>query len=156
MIMRSDWHHVGWFGLVEFSKPFSISQTCHNGFSYVETHTSASQAVLKALSKFWFFAYQPETISVACLPEDEREESNQRALASVTSMEPAHTFTVLKVKGSKALIQFSQSAGLSNNQKIQLNGISEAVVKMAKGRKAVIYTRGQKLEPNTVHTAILK
>ena len=155
VIMRSKWHHIGWFGLVEFSKPVSINEMCQNGFSYVETNTSASQVVLKAFSKFWFFAYQPESVSVACLPEDKEETG--RALASVTSTAgPIQTLTVLKVKGEKAIVQFPQSVGLSNNQRIQLDGISEAVVKMVKGRRAVIYTRGHKLEPNTVYTAILK
>lgn len=155
VIMRSQWHHIGWFGLVEFSKPFSINENCRNGFSYVETNTSATQAVLKALSHLWFFAYQPESVSVACLPENKEE--HQRVLASVTAdAGSTYTLTVLKVRGEKALVQFSPSASLSDNQRIQLNGISEAVVKMARGRKAVIYTSGQKLEPNTVHTATLK
>ncbi|MCY4512621.1 MAG: hypothetical protein OXB86_02915 [Bdellovibrionales bacterium] len=154
VIMRSKWHHIGWFGLVELSKPFSISENCRNGFSYVETNTSATQAALKALSHLWFFTYQPESVSVACFPENREE--HQRVLASVTSDAGTHTLTVLKVKGEKALVQFSSSASLSDNQRIQLNGISEAVVKMARGHKAVIYTRGQKLEPNTVHTATLK
>ena len=124
-------------------------------FSYVETSTSAPQVLLKALSKFWLFSYQPESISVACFPENEREE--RRAVASVTSgEEPKQTFVVLKVRGEKALVQFTQSASLSNNQKIQLDGISDAVIKKARGRKAVIYTKGNQLEPNAVHTAILK
>ena len=155
VIVRSNWHHIGWFGLTEISQPFLVNQACPNGFSYVETSTSAPQALLKALSHFWFFAYQPEFISVACFPENEEEE--RRAVAAVASGEESQqTFVVLKVRGEKALVQFTQSAHLSDNQKIQLDGISDAVVKMARGRKAVIYTRGNQLEPNAVHTAVLK
>ena len=67
--VSSKWHHIGLFGLKELSAPFSVDETCPNGFSYIETETSAPQALLKSLSHFWLFSYLPESVSTACLPE---------------------------------------------------------------------------------------
>ena len=157
VIVRSDWRHIGLFGLSELSPPFLLNETCLNGFAYVETKTDTAQVFLKAFSKFWLFSYLPESVSVGCMPENESKK--QRALASVESKEgQRQAFRVLKVKGEKAIIRFTQPTGmLEENQKMQVRGISEsAVIKMSRGRKAVIYTKGTRLKPDTVHTGFMK
>jgi hypothetical protein len=64
----SEWHHIGIFGLVEFSEPVPLQQICPTGFAKVHNETSfANGAVTFALGLVALnWAYQPSTVSVYC------------------------------------------------------------------------------------------
>ena len=67
----TSWHHIGIFGLVEFSDPVPLQNICPTGFSRVHQEVSPMNALVIALLTIptvtalgW--TYQPSTISVYC------------------------------------------------------------------------------------------
>lgn len=64
-----NWHHIGIFGLVEFSDPVNLDAVCPNGFGRVHYEVSFINGLipyaLNALGGLGW-VYQPSTIRVYC------------------------------------------------------------------------------------------
>lgn len=65
----TNWHHIGIFGLVEFSEPVMLDRICPAGFARVENQISfvnglVSPVALNLVGLAW--AYQPHTVKVYC------------------------------------------------------------------------------------------
>lgn len=64
----TDWHHIGIFGLVEFSEPVMLDRICPSGFARVENQISFVNGLvpiaLGTVGLAW--VYQPHTVKVYC------------------------------------------------------------------------------------------
>lgn len=65
---ETDWHHIGIFGLVEFSNPVRLDQICPQGWARVHNERSFLNGLVTLLlgtvGASW--VYQPHTIKVYC------------------------------------------------------------------------------------------
>jgi len=65
---RVEWHHIGIFGLVEFSEPVRLDQICPQGFARVHNERSVLNSLvtiaLGTVGMSW--AYSPYTVDVFC------------------------------------------------------------------------------------------
>lgn len=66
----TEWHHIGIFGLVEFSEPVRLNVICPNGFARVHHEVSLGNGLVHWLlggglgySSGW---YSPSTVMVYC------------------------------------------------------------------------------------------
>ncbi|NOY26471.1 MAG: hypothetical protein GXP62_11415 [Oligoflexia bacterium] len=71
MPQSTQWHHIGIFGLIEFSAPVRLDQICPNGFARVHNEISvvnglAMLAVNAVTVGTLGWAYQPHTVQVYC------------------------------------------------------------------------------------------
>lgn len=63
---HEEWHHIGILGLVEYSKPVDLNETCNGkGWNSVQTRTGPLQVLIGALPYVSTF-YTPEEVQISC------------------------------------------------------------------------------------------
>ncbi len=87
---ETEWHHIGIFGLVEFTNPVRLDQICPQGWARVHNERSFLNGLVTRVLSLWGagWVYQPHTVKVYCSSGQTLQvELNDQGLA--TSAQPA-------------------------------------------------------------------